>query len=309
MGYSTQDIPDLSGKTVLITGGNSGIGFEAARVFARHGADLFIACRSAERGRRAEQALRAESPHARVEVIELDLSSLAAIRRCAEQFRAKRSQLQLLINNAGLMAIPRQLTADGFEMQFGVNHLGHFALTGWLLPLLLATPEARVVTVSSRASELGRMRFDDLDGATHYEKWRAYFQSKLANLLFSFELAQRLQAKGSALRSVACHPGYAATNLQFVGPQLEGSRLGHALMSLGNRLIAQSAADGALPTLFAATAPAAISGTFVGPDGLFERAGAPHLTRANRRAYDRAAMQQLWTISSQRTGVAYAELE
>ena len=308
MPFRVQDVPALAGKTIIVTGANSGIGFEAARVFAERGADLIMACRSAERGHAAAERIRSASPEARIEVRPLDLASLASVREFARWFNDSRASLELLINNAGLMAIPRQITVDGFEMQLGVNHLAHFALTGLVLPKLLATPDARVVNLSSQAHLIGRMRWDDLDGQRNCHKWAAYGQSKLANLLFTFELARRLNARHATQRALACHPGYAATNLQLVGPSMEGSRLGMAMMKLGNKLMAQSAADGALPTLYAATAAAAHSGEYIGPGGLFGRAGPPAPLRAMAAAYDASSMQRLWQISCERTGVSFTEL-
>jgi NAD(P)-dependent dehydrogenase (short-subunit alcohol dehydrogenase family) len=308
MSFRAEDVPSLTDKTVVVTGANSGIGFEAAKVLAQRGADVILACRSSERGHTAADSIRAAVPGARLEVRPLDLASLAAVREFARWLNESRPALHLLINNAGLMAIPRQTTVEGFEMQLGVNHLAHFALTGLLLPKLLATPGARVVNVSSQAHLIGRMRWDDLDGERRYQKWAAYGQSKLANLLFTFELARRLTAKGAALRALACHPGYASTNLQLVGPGLEGSRLGMLTMKLGNQLFAQSAAGGALPTLYAATAPAAQNGEYIGPSGLFGRAGAPAPLRAMAAAYDNTSMQRLWQVSSERTGVGFDAL-
>jgi NAD(P)-dependent dehydrogenase (short-subunit alcohol dehydrogenase family) len=308
MSFRAQDVPPLTGKTVIVTGANSGIGFEAARVFAERGADLIMACRSSERGHAAAERIRSALPEAHIEVRPLDLASLAAVREFARWFNDSRGALHLLINNAGLMAIPRQTTVEGFEMQLGVNHLAHFALTGLVLPKLLETPGARVVNLSSQAHLIGRMRWDDLDGQRSYYKWTAYGQSKLANLLFTFELARRLNARHATQRALACHPGYAATNLQLVGPRMEGSRLGLTMMKIGNQVLAQSAADGALPTLYAATAPAAQSGEYIGPGGLFGRAGAPAPLRAMAAAYEPMAMQRLWQVSIERTGVSFSEL-
>jgi len=298
----------MTGKTVIVTGANSGIGFEASRVLAERGADLIMACRSPERGRDAEQRIRQHVPGARIELRTLDLTSLASVRELARWANGSLSQLHLLINNAGVMAIPRQTTVEGFEMQLGVNHLGHFALTGLLLGKLLATPGARVVNLSSQAHLIGRMRWDDLDGQRSYHKWTAYGQSKLANLLFTFELARRLRAKHSDVRALACHPGYAATNLQLVGPTLEGSRLMLLTMKVGNRWFAQTAEGGALPTLYAATSPAAQSGEYIGPAGLLGLAGSPAQLKAAAAAYDPQAMQRLWQVSVERTGVPFTEL-
>jgi NAD(P)-dependent dehydrogenase (short-subunit alcohol dehydrogenase family) len=301
-------LPDLTGKTFVITGANSGIGLETARALARKNAHVVLACRDADKAAAAKASILAESTNATVEVQELDLSDLASVRDFAALIRAREGKLHGLINNAGVMAIPHQLTVDGFERQFAVNHLGHFALTGLLLDRLLATPGSRVVTVASKAHAIGKMHWDDLDGVKRYHPWAAYGQSKLANLLFTFELARRLSDMRQELRSVACHPGYAATNLQYVGPQQYKSRFGHWIMSLGNRLIAQSAESGAEPTLYAALASDAQSGDYIGPSGFMGRAGAPEKQRAKQAAYDPEALQKLWRISVERTGVDYAVL-
>jgi NAD(P)-dependent dehydrogenase (short-subunit alcohol dehydrogenase family) len=305
---SSFPLPDLTGKTFIITGANSGLGFETARALARQSAHVVLACRDLDKGREAQARIVAETPNAALELQQLDLADLASVRDFAAVIRARESKLHGLINNAGVMAIPRQLTVDGFERQFAVNHLAHFALTGLLLDRLLATPGSRVVTVSSQASNIGRMRWDDLDGEKKYSAWGAYGSSKLANLLFTFELARRLSELRQDVRSVACHPGYAATNLQFVAPQQTNSRVGHFFMSVGNRLFAQSAEGGAQPTLYALLAADAQSGDFIGPKGFMGRAGGAAKLRARRAAYDPAAMQKLWEISVQRTGVDYAVL-
>jgi NAD(P)-dependent dehydrogenase (short-subunit alcohol dehydrogenase family) len=297
-------LPDLTGKTFVITGANSGIGFETGRALARQAANVVMACRNRERGEAAKARILAETPAARVEVAPLDVGDLSSVRDFAAQVRARGDKLHALINNAGLMAIPRQLTPDGFEMQLGVNHFGHFALTGLLIDRLLATPGSRVVTVASQAHTVGRMDWDDLEGAKSYRRWGAYFQSKLANLLFAFELARRVSELRVDLRSVACHPGYAATNLQFVG---FASGLGNLIMRTGNRWIARSAQEGALPTLYAAIDPDAQSGDYIGPAGRFSP-GVPCKAKAVRAAYDPAAMRKLWEISVERTGVDYAAL-
>jgi NAD(P)-dependent dehydrogenase (short-subunit alcohol dehydrogenase family) len=305
---SSAPLTDLTGKSFVVTGANSGIGLEAARGLACQGAHVILACRDLDKGAEAKARIVAESTRASVEVVELDLADLASVRDFAALIRAREGKLHGLINNAGIMAIPRQLTVDGFERQFAVNHLGHFALTGLLLDRLLATPGSRVVTVSSSAHAIGKMRWDDLDGAKSYHPWAAYGQSKLANLLFAFELARRLSELRQDVRSLACHPGYAATNLQLVGPQQFDSRFGRWIMTLGNRFFAQSAEGGAQPTLYACLASDAQSGDYIGPSGFMGRAGAPAKLRARQAAYDPEAMQKLWHISIERTGVDYAVL-
>lgn len=291
--WTVSDIPDQSGRTVLITGANSGIGLEAARELARAGARVVMAVRNVQKGERAAASLTGD-----VEVRELDLADLASVRRFAEGYEG---DLDVLINNAGVMAPPRRLTADGFESQFGTNHLGHFALTGRLLPRLLAAAEPRVVTVSSGAHRIGKINFDDLQGERRYISWRWYGQSKLANLMFCFELQRRATGAGAALKSLAVHPGYARTNLQFAAPPWYE----RGIMAVTNLLFAQSAEMGALPTLYAATVPDLPGGSFIGPDGLMEQRGHPRIVTAASRAYDEEACRRLWQISEQLTGVSY----
>jgi NAD(P)-dependent dehydrogenase (short-subunit alcohol dehydrogenase family) len=303
--WTANDIPDLSGKTMVVTGGNSGIGYEAAQELARKGAQVVLACRNLDKGREAASRIKASAADAAVDVMQLDLSSLGSIRAFASAFLEKHAALHVLCNNAGVMALPYGKTADGFEMQFGTNHLGHFALTGLLLQRLLSTPRSRVVNVSSTAHRFGRMNFADLNSERSYGKWRAYGQSKLANLLFTYELQRKLEAAGADTISVACHPGYAATNLQAAGPRMSGSRLMESITDLGNRLLAQSAAMGALPTLYAATAADVRGGDYVGPDGFMENTGYPKKTRSNSRSQNVADAAALWQVSEELTGIRY----
>jgi hypothetical protein len=308
MPWTAADIPSQAGKTIVVTGANSGIGFEAALQLAGKGARVVLACRDQAKGRSAADRIRSATPSTEVAVAELDLADLASIRRCAESLRATYPALHVLCNNAGVMAIPYRTTADGFEMQFGTNHLGHFALTGLLLDTLLATPGGRVVTISSNAHKFGAMRWDDLQWTRRYRKWFAYSQTKLANLLFTLELQRRLSARGAGLIAVACHPGYAATNLQGAGPRMQGSSIGEAVMEVANRLFAQSAAMGALPTLHAATAADVQGGDYIGPDGLGEQWGHPTKVQPTTRARDADAQRRLWEISEALTGVRYEAL-
>ena len=301
-----QNIPSQTGKTALITGANSGLGFEAAKVSAGKGATVTLAVRDTAKGDAAAATIRAAVPGAELPVAVLGLASLASIRTFADAFARTHGRLDMLINNAGVMAIPRRTTADGFEMQFGTNHLGHFALTGLLLPLLLTIPAARIVTVSSGAHILGKINFDDLQGERSYNKWRAYGQSKLANLLFAYELQRRLAAAGSSVISVVAHPGYASTNLQAVGPEMEGSRFGKNVMSAGNRALGQSAAMGALPEVYAATSLAVRGGDYIGPDRLLGQRGFPKKVKSNARSRDQAVAARLWAVSEELTGVSYA---
>lgn len=303
--WLTEHIPAQTGKTVLITGANSGLGFEAAKMLATQGARVILAVRDPAKGERAATEIRRTVPAAQLELLPLDLASLASIRDAAAMFAQTHDRLDILINNAGVMAIPRRTTADGFEMQFGTNHLGHFALTGLLLSILTQTPSARVVTVSSSAHLLGRINFADLQGERRYQPWLAYGQSKLANLLFAYELQRRLAAAGGQVISAAAHPGYAATNLQTVGPQMAGSALGQRLMAFANRFFAQSAAMGALPEVYAATSPDVRGGDYIGPDGLLGQQGFPKQVGASRRARDQAVAARLWQVSEALTGVKY----
>jgi NAD(P)-dependent dehydrogenase (short-subunit alcohol dehydrogenase family) len=300
-----QTIPTQNGKTAVITGANSGIGFEAAKILARQGAHVVLAVRDEVKGGKAAREIRSAAPQADLEVMALDLANLAAVRGFAAKFMAGHARLDMLINNAGVMAIPQRATADGFEMQFGTNHLGHFALTGLLLPVVLKTPKARVVTVSSNMHKFGRIDFDNLQGERGYSKWGSYSQSKLANLLFAYELQRRLAAAGASAISVAAHPGYAATNLQAVGPDMDDSKIQKMSMSLLNRVVAQSAEMGALPTVYATAAPDVHGGDYVGPSGIVEQRGWPKTTTSSGPSRDEAAAVRLWTLSEQLTGVAY----
>jgi len=309
-GWSADDIPDLSGRIAVVTGANSGIGYETARALARRGARVVLGCRDSQRAESAVRSIIADLPDARVRSMPLDLASLASVRAFAEAFIAEYPQLDLLCNNAGVMAIPYRKTSDGFEMQIGTNHLGHFGLTGMLLERLLATPGSRVVNVSSTAHRFGEMRFEDLhfEKASRYPKWRAYGQSKLANLLFTYELQRRLEVVGSETSSLGCHPGYAATNLQAVGPRMQGSSLRERMTRVANRVFAQDAATGALPTLYAGTCEDARGGEYFGPGRFAESWGPPVKVRSSARSHDQVAAGLLWEISEEATGVPFAAL-
>lgn len=306
--WSAADIPHQRGRIAIVTGANSGLGSETALALARKGAHVVLACRDAAKAQSALRTIRGANPAASAEVMALDLASLASVRTFAEAFVARYERLDLLCNNAGVMAIPRRRTADGFEMQLGTNHLGHFALTGLLLPRLLDTPGARVVSVSSSAHRPGRIHWEDLQFERRYRKWRAYAQSKLANLLFAFELDRRLRKAGASAISVAAHPGYAATNLQAVGARMEGARFLEQILALGNRFVAQSAAMGALPTLHAATASEVQGGDYFGPASLGEMWGAPRKVGSTARAKNPADASRLWELSEALTGVRFAAL-
>jgi NAD(P)-dependent dehydrogenase (short-subunit alcohol dehydrogenase family) len=304
--WTAAEIPTLAGRRAVVTGANSGLGYETALALAAHGAEVTMAVRDTAKGDAAAQQIRAQAPHASLEVHRLDLADLASVDEFAWLWREAHPEgLDLLINNAGIMAIPRRETADGFEMQLGTNHLGHFALTGRLLEAI--RPDGRIVTVSSQAHRMGRMDFDDLMGERKYGAWRAYGQSKLANLLFMRGLAERLERAGSTVASVAAHPGFASTHLQAVAPEMKGRGWQVKIMDGVNKVMAQSAAMGALPTLYAATFPAIRSGDYVGPDGFGEQRGHPKLVGMTPSARDDEAANRLWTVSEDLTGVRYLD--
>ncbi|AAG19016.1 oxidoreductase [Halobacterium salinarum] len=304
--WTAAALPDQSGRRVVVTGANSGLGFEATRAFARAGAHVVMACRSTERGEDARDDIVAELPGASLTVHELDLAALDSVAAFADWFTAEFDSLHVLANNAGVMAIPRSETADGFETQFGVNHLGHVALTAGLLGVLRRTSgETRVVTQSSGAHRRGRIDFEDLQHEAEYGKWEAYSQSKLANLLFAYELDRRLRAASASVTSVACHPGYAATNLQLRGPQAAGSRLRLLAMRAANALVGQSAEQGAWPLLYAATNPSIDGGEYIGPGGVLNMRGHPERQQPSARSRDEDTARRLWTVSADRTGVDF----
>ncbi|GAA2714875.1 MULTISPECIES: oxidoreductase [Streptomyces] len=302
-GWRASDIPDQSGRTAVVTGANSGIGFVTARELARRGARVVLACRDETRGRAAEELMRSQVPGAEVELALLDLADLASVRAFAADLKDER--IDVLVNNAGVMALPQRQTVDGFEMQFGTNHLGHFALTGLLLPRLRAAGAgARVVTVSSGMHVLGTVDPRDVQMEHRYRRWLAYGRSKSANLLFVHELARRLAAAGSPLVAVAAHPGYAATNLQAAGPRMEQRAARERLVELLNRFLAQSAEAGALPSLYAATAPDVRPDDFFGPRLQLWRGAPVRSVRAGWTRDDRASAG-LWRLSERLTGVTY----
>ena len=299
--WTTADIPDQTGRVAIVTGANSGLGLITARELARAGGRVVMACRNLVKGAAAEAEIRAELPSADIELASLDLSSLDSVRSFARAFDERGVPLDLLINNAGVMAPPRSETADGFELQFGTNHLGHFALTAHLIGLM-KNDDARVVTLSSGAHHIGRIDFDDLNWKRRYSRWRAYGQSKLANLIFALELNRRLRAAESTVTSIAAHPGYSATNLQSAA----APALDRAVMAISNLVVAQSADMGTLPTLYAATKPGVEGGTYVGPDGFMEQRGYPEPVTPSAAARDEATGSRLWEVSEELTGAAFA---
>jgi NAD(P)-dependent dehydrogenase (short-subunit alcohol dehydrogenase family) len=300
--WDAGDIPDQGGRLAVVTGANSGLGLVTARELARHGARVVLACRNRERGEAALKEVTEAASGPAPELEELDLADLSSVRSFADRLAAGGEELDLLINNAGVMAPPRRRTADGFELQFGTNHLGHFALTKLLLPLMEGREDARVVTLSSTAHRMGRIAFDNLNGDRRYFRWNAYGQSKLANLLFMLELDRRARAAGLPRTSVAAHPGYSDTNLQFASPPL----LDRIVMRAGNLLVAQDAEHGALPGLYAATTPGLPGGGYVGPDGPGQWRGSPQLVGMSGRAQDPDTARRLWEVSESLTGVRYA---
>lgn len=308
MKWTLEDVGDQTGRRFVITGANSGIGLDAARMLAAHGAHVVMACRNTAKGDAAAAGIRQRHPDAELDVLRLDLADLASVASFAAELRSRYGRFDVLINNAGVMALPYATTADGFEMQFGTNHLGHFALTGQVIDLIRGTQDGRVVNVASQAHRFGKMRWHDLHWQTRYQKWPAYGQSKLANLLFTAELDRRLAAAGWPVRAVACHPGYSATNLQLVGPQLEGSKLMERGSAIANRWFAQSSEQGALPTVCAATSPLVESGDYIGPDGLYEMRGMPKKVGRSKRAQNAADAARLWDVSVDATDIDYAAL-
>ncbi|HEY2550429.1 MAG TPA: oxidoreductase [Streptosporangiaceae bacterium] len=302
--WTADDVPDQSGRTAVITGASSGLGIEAALVLAQHSAAVVLACRDMAKAELAARRIRAAAEGATVLLVHLDLASMASVREAAEQISASCPAIDLLINNAGVMAVPYQRTADGFELTFATNHLGHFALTGLLLGRLLGTPGSRIVTVSSIGHRDGVLHLDDLQSENGYQPWPAYWQSKLANLLFTYELQSRLEAAGTGTIAVAAHPGNARTELwRWTG------RTGRALYNPRLRPLtfwfAQSAEVGALATLRAATDPGVRGGDYYGPPGKRQYTGYPERVESSDRSHDTADQHRLWQESERLTGVSY----
>jgi NAD(P)-dependent dehydrogenase (short-subunit alcohol dehydrogenase family) len=297
--WTAADVPDQSGRTVVVTGANSGLGYDTAAVLAGRGAHVVLAVRNLDKGGEAADRIRATHPNAVVSLQKLDLASLASVRAAAEQIRAEHPRIDLLINNAGLMYVPRrELTEDGFEMQFGTNHLGHFALTGLLLDRLLPVEGSRIVTVSSVGHRLlARIRFEDPHFETGYNRVRAYGQSKLANLLFTYELQRRLAAAGAPTIAAAAHPGFSNTELMRHVPI--------AAPDVVWRLFTQPAEQGALPTLRAATDPSVTGGQYYGPDGPGEIRGYPKVVASSAQSHNPDIQRRLWTMSEELTAVSY----
>jgi NAD(P)-dependent dehydrogenase (short-subunit alcohol dehydrogenase family) len=304
--WGAADIGDLRGTVALVTGANSGIGFETARALVGHGAHVVLACRNEEKARQTMTALARDCAGASLAVLPLDLADLVSVRRAAEQFRADHDHLDVLVNNAGVMGTPYRQTADGFELQMATNHLGHFALTGLLLDRLLAAERSRVVTVSSLMHRSGRVPFDDVAGTTIRNTWLNYGTSKLANLLFTAELSRRLHPVDHSVLALASHPGWTRSNLAGNGAAVGQGKIRAAVGRAAGRCLGQSARVGALPSLYAATSPDVESGQYIGPRYAFELFGPPTVVRPNRRARNVADAARMWEISEELTGVRYA---
>ena len=303
--WTAQDIPDLEGKTIVVTGANSGLGFEASKMFAENNAEVVMACRSIERGKNAKEEIEEELEDPDLEVKKLDLADLESVKDFAEEFKANHEELDILCNNAGVKAIPREETEDGFEKQFGVNHLGHFALTANLFPVLKEAQEARVVTQSSGLHEKGDMDFEDLMHEKEYSPQQVYSDSKLANLLFAYELDRKIRREGLDMRSVAVHPGYAATNLQTRGAEKSGNTVKKYAMKAMNKVLAQSARKGALPMMYASVSDEAESGDYIGPGGIANMRGLPEKQESSEASYSRETAEELWAVSEELTGIDF----
>lgn len=303
--WTLRDIPDLGGRIAIVTGANSGLGYWTSLHLARHGADVVMACRSMDKGEAARQQILAVEPNARLSVMPLDLADLDSTRRFGERFLALGHPLHLLCNNAGLAMPPQDKTRQGFELQFGTNFLGHFALTGHLLPALRTTAAARVVHVASIAHRMGRIAFDDLHFERRtYKQMPSYGQSKLANLMFAFELQRRFATAGIDAISVAAHPGYAATNISAAN-SIGATRFGQWAVQLGDRLLGQPAESGAAPQLFACTSADVRGGEYFGPSGAFELRGRPKRVGSTAAARDEGSAARLWEVAENLTGVHY----
>ena len=294
-----RDLPDQAGRTVIVTGANSGLGYLTSLELARQGAHVIMAARDLEKGRMAQARILATRPRGSTELRQLDLADLDEVKAFAHRLLDEHKPIDVLVNNAGIMMPPRTLTPQGHELQFGVNHLAHFALTGLLLPLLLKGRDSRVVTLSSDLHKRGRIHFDDLAGDRKYGRIAFYAQSKFANVLFALELDRRLRAAGLSIKSLLAHPGYAATNLQMSGP----SGVLKLFMRFGNRFFAQPAEMGVLPQLYAIAAPEACSGQFIGPDGPNEKKGYPTQVQPAETARDHGLAERLWLLSEELTDV------
>jgi NAD(P)-dependent dehydrogenase (short-subunit alcohol dehydrogenase family) len=304
--WGTADVGDLTGRVALVTGANSGIGYEVARTLADHGAHVVLGCRNHEKARRARDKMESQLERSSLELLELDLADLASVRLAAGAVLTGHARLDLLVNNAGVMGTPYRQTPDGLELQMATNHFGHFALTGLLLDRLVTTERSRVVAVSSNMHRFGRLHRDDVAGTRPHNAWVMYSTSKLANLLFVAELSRRLEGARLPTLAVAAHPGWTRSNLAGSGVALGNSRVRRRLGRAAGTTLGQSTAAGALPVLCAATASSIRSGQYIGPAGPLELFGPPRVVRPSKRARDQALAAGLWSASEELTGVRYS---
>ena len=304
--WGSADIGDQTGRVALVTGANSGIGYETARALAEHGAHVILACRDEEKARRARDKMESELERSSLELVHLDLADLVSVRLAADRVLSGHARLDLLINNAGVMGTPYRQTADGFELQMATNHLGHFALTGLLLDRIVTTERSRIVTVSSHMHRMGRLRPDDVAGAAFHSTWVSYGTSKLANLLFTAELSRRLDASGLRTAALAAHPGWTRSNLAGSGAALGTSRVRRKVARTVGTFLGQSATGGALPVLCAATSGSVLPGQYIGPANVGGLYGPPRVVQPSRRARDQRSAADLWTASEDLTGVHFS---
>lgn len=306
--WIAENIPDMAGKLILITGANSGIGFEAAKILASKNGEVILACRNQQKGEEALANILESNHNAQVSCMQVDLADLKSVQRFARDFLAKYESLDVLINNAGLMAPPYQKTKDGFEIQFGTNHLGHFALTGQLIGALLKSHGSRIVNVSSNAHKMGKIRFHDLNWEKKYSRWPAYGQSKIANLYFTYELDKRLKELGKSTLAVAVHPGFSNTNLAYAGYNSEGNSLKSFAIKTTSAIFSQDSMMGSLPSVYAAAALDVKGSDYYGPSGWMEMKGIPKKTRSNKLSHDADVAKRLWDVSVEMTGVDFSQL-
>lgn len=302
--WTQENIPDQTGKIVIVTGANSGLGFESTKTLAAKGASVVMAVRNIAKGEKARQEILQEQPQARLDVMTLDNADLSSVEAFANEFKQHYDRLDILLNNAGIMAVPYQETADGFEMQLGVNHLAHFALTGLLLEVIINTPKARIHNVTSSANFIGAINFDDLMGKENYSRWGAYGQSKLANVFFTFELHKKLRAAGLDTIANVSHPGLVIGHLQANSMEQSGTGYENIAYQISRLFLARDISVGVRPMLYAMTAPEAQSGVLYGPK-YFHHLGDVTDVQANKAAYDNQALQRFWDISEELTGVTF----
>lgn len=303
--WDLDHMPSQDGKIAIVTGANSGIGYYTAKGLAMKGANVIMACRNRSKAEAAADMIKREAPDARLSLMDLDLSDLSSVKAFSENIKNSFSKLDLLINNAGVMGIPYTKTVDGFEMQFAVNHLGHFALTGQLYDLLSSTKGSRVVVVCSSSEKTGKIDMENLQGEKRYRSWRIYFNSKLATMLFMLQLARQLEKEGKDMIATAAHPGYSDSGILEKGPQMRGQNWLARISKLPNKLIAQSAPMGALPTLYAATSEDVVNGGYYGPGGFLKMRGYPAPTMPGNKFITEGLMAAMWRRSEELSGVSF----